>query len=80
MNETYLVNDKTAFDEIEAFALAPSDFRRRLDIAFLNQDSTPGAPTADRLGPRVQAMEALVVETIARAGNLYTPKWALRGR
>ena len=80
LNETYLVNDKTAVEEIESFANAPSDFRRRFDAAFFDAASSEASASADRLDARMEAIEGLVVETIELAGDFYMPKWRLRGR
>ncbi len=66
LNRTYLLNNKTALDEIDAFTQAPRAFGRRVrEIA-----AAPGA-TVEELDTAVQATAGLFRETAALAGELH---------
>jgi len=71
LNRRYLVNDKTALEEIESFAEAPDGFRSRVESIL----ASPGSDRA-QLARSVDGMQALFEETVERAGDLYTPKYA----
>jgi predicted nucleotidyltransferase len=70
LNRVYLLNDKTALDEIGAFPIAPQDFAARLSSAL----ATIGA-SAQRQTIAVEVVAALFEETRDLAGDLYTPSW-----
>lgn len=74
LNRRYLLNDKTAAVEIDAFPTRPENFAARLHAIL----GATGTDTA-RLEASVESMGALVYETIDLAGDLYTPAFRLRG-
>ncbi len=72
LNRTWLVNDKSAPVEIAEFSTTPRDFGARLSAIL----SAPGA-TPEALARSLRGVEALFADTVALAGNLYTPKYTL---
>ncbi len=60
LNRCYLVNDKTLLDEIDGFALAPRDFRARVEGVLAAPGRTPG-----ELAAAVDAIAALNRDTRA---------------
>jgi len=70
LNETYLVNDKSALKEIDGFATKPPDFSARVSAIF----ASPG-DGAEKLGTSLDRMKALFAETIALASG-YKPRFA----
>jgi predicted nucleotidyltransferase len=72
LNGTYLVNDKTALDEIDGFARAPADFSRRIRAALGAVGQTPQTQAA-----ATAEIAALFAEVRALAGTLYSPPWSL---
>ncbi len=74
LNRAWLVNDKTALDEVAGFASAPARFGERLCAVLARPGATPG-----ELGASVAAFAALFRETCALAGALYAPRFVLPG-
>ncbi|MBY0421256.1 MAG: DUF4037 domain-containing protein, partial [Parvularculaceae bacterium] len=70
LNRVYLLNDKTALREIDAFAVAPSAFGARLKDALAAIGKEPAQQTA-----ALAAMTALFEDTRERAGALYAAPW-----
>lgn len=66
LNRHYLVNEKTALEEIEAFPLAPAHFRSRIEELLAAPGRSPEA-----LAAALARLEALFQETAELAGNLY---------
>ncbi len=73
LNRAWWLNDKTALAEIAGFAYAPHGFGPRLSAVL----AAPGA-TAEQLAASLREIEQLFAETVALAGDLYRPKFALR--
>jgi predicted nucleotidyltransferase len=72
LNGTYLVNDKTALDEIDGFARAPADFSRRVRAALGAVGHTAQSQTA-----ATAVIAALCADVRDLAGDLYSPPWSL---
>ncbi len=68
LNRSLPVNDKTLLLEIEAFAIAPTDFRTRVESLLRDVGRNP-----KQLEAAVRMLEALFAETAALAGDLYRP-------
>ena len=75
LNRTYLLNDKTALAEIDAFEARPDAFRARVEGVL----AAPGGDAA-ALERSVDAFQALFAECASLAGPLYTPRFRLRER
>jgi hypothetical protein len=71
LNETYLVNDKTALKEIGGFKTKPEDFGTRFSAVLAAPGGSP-----ELLGASLDLVEALIAETIALAGA-YKPRFVL---
>jgi hypothetical protein len=72
LNRCYLVNDKTALQEISSFALCPKDFRPRVEALLAGVGDSPSV-----LEDSVAAAVALYGETVGLSGDLYSPKYDL---
>jgi len=73
LNRRYLVNDKTALEEIDGFAIRPEGFGSRVrSVLAATGDS------AERLGESVSALEGVLEEAAGLASDLYSPHWTLR--
>lgn len=66
LNRTYLVNDKTALDEIREFDIAPDDFGARVTTMLTSVGNTP-----ELLAEPLSGMRTLHQETAALANGLY---------
>lgn len=66
LNRTYIVNDKTALDEIRAFSVSPDDFSARVINMLASVGNTP-----ELLAESLSSMRTLHQETIALADGLY---------
>lgn len=72
LNKVWLVNDKTALDEIREFPQAPEDFADRINALL----ASPGA-AAESLRASLKTCRTLFSETAALANGLYKPSWTL---
>jgi predicted nucleotidyltransferase len=70
LNRTYLLNDKTALDEIETFAIAPGAFGARLTSALAAIGTDAASQNA-----AIDAVTALFEDVRVLAGDLYAPAW-----
>ena len=66
LNRRYLLSDKTALAEIARFELAPPEFGPRVTRALAQLGESPA-----ELARAVDALGALVAETVDRCGALY---------
>jgi hypothetical protein len=71
LNETYLLNDKTALKEIASFQTKPQNFGTRFSAVL----AAPGE-SSEKLGVSLDLVDALIAETIALAGA-YKPRFVL---
>lgn len=71
LNRRYLVNEKTALDEIEGFERVPPHFHSRVEGLL----AAPGR-RAEELEATVRALEALFRETRRLAGDAYRPRFS----
>ena len=71
LNETYLVNDKTALREIGSFKTKPEDFGARFSAVLAAPGGNP-----EKLGVSLDLVDRLIAETIALAGA-YKPRFVL---
>ena len=72
LNRRHLLNDKTALQEISAFAACPDDFRRRVEALL----SKVGASRAD-LEQSVDLAQHLFREVAGLCAGIYSPKYDL---
>jgi predicted nucleotidyltransferase len=72
LNRRYLVNDKTALQEISSFALCPKDFQPRVEALLGGVGDRPSV-----LADSVDVAVALYGETVELSGDLYSPKYDL---
>jgi predicted nucleotidyltransferase len=72
MNRKYLINDKTALEEVAEFDLAPREFAPRVQKTF----SQMGESTEGLLGA-VASITQLFRETVKLTGGLYQPRFEL---
>jgi hypothetical protein len=70
LNSVYVLNDKTALDEIMSFSLSVPDFARRLSVILGNAGTKPR-----QLARSMEAMVALFNEVAQLADDLYRPTW-----
>lgn len=72
LNETYFMNDKRVLDEIETFAHKPQHFGERVSAVL----AAPGANAA-ALNASLDALKAMLLETVALTDGAYRPKFVL---
>jgi predicted nucleotidyltransferase len=72
LNRKYLINDKTALEEIAEFERAPREFGRRVQKTMAQLGGSPA-----ELGAAVENVAQLLRETISLAGELYRPRFPL---
>jgi predicted nucleotidyltransferase len=72
LNRKYPLNDKTALTELAEFELAPSEFGPRAQKALKHLGTTPS-----ELSAAVEGVVDLARESVALAGELYRPRYAL---
>lgn len=72
LNRKYPLNDKTALAEVAEFKRAPPSFGPRAQEALKRLGATPG-----ELFAAVEGVVGLVRESVALAGELYRPRYAL---
>lgn len=72
LNESYLVNDKTALKEIEGFPTKPRDFGTRVSAIL----AKPGA-SSEELDASLDRLKELLAETMAFSGA-YKPRFVMR--
>lgn len=70
LNRAYPLSDKTALAEIDGFAIAPENFRMRMQRTLGAIGETPEA-----LAHATDEIAALFNETVALSENLYAPMW-----
>ena len=70
LNGAYLLNDKTAIEEVSAFPLTPPDFAARI-AAILGNAGTDAAS----LSRSMDSICGLFEEVAGLAGDLYRPAW-----
>lgn len=69
LNRIYFVTEKGALETIDAFAIRPKDYAKRMNTIL----SHPG--TGDRLTGSLKLLEGIVQEVIALANPIYQPKY-----
>lgn len=72
LNETYFISDKTALEEIAAFASAPAGYGERLNAVLAHPGLRP-----DELQASVQGMRALWADVVALTGGSYVPAFRI---
>jgi predicted nucleotidyltransferase len=72
LNRKYLINDKTALEEIAEFERAPREFGPRVQKTMAQLGGSPA-----ELGAAVENVAQLLRETISLAGELYRPRFPL---
>lgn len=74
LNHEYVLNDKTALAEIDAFAVTPASFSDRIRLML-------GAIGQTRIDQELslEACRSLLSDVKALAGDAYTPPWNLSG-
>lgn len=72
LNRKYPLNDKTALAELAEFERAPPEFGPRAQKALKRLGATPG-----ELFTAVEGIAGLARESVALAGGLYQPRYAL---
>ncbi len=72
LNETYLLNEKTALEEIDGFTIAPQAFSERIRRLLSNAGASP-----DGLALTVAGLTKLFEEIKALAGAAYVPEWEI---
>ena len=75
LNRKYLINDKTALEEIAEFERAPGKFELRVRRTLGHLGST-----ATELASAVESVAQLFQETVNLTDGLYQPRYALRKR
>jgi hypothetical protein len=75
LNGRYLINEKSALEELSEFKLAPQDFRPRVQRTFAHLGSSPTELTA-----AVKSIELLLGETVELANGLCRPRFSLPNR
>jgi hypothetical protein len=71
-NGRYLINEKSALEELSEFKLAPQDFWPRVQRTFAHLDAALTELTA-----AVESIEQLLSETVELANGLYRPRFTL---
>jgi hypothetical protein len=74
LNRTYLLNDKTALEEIAELERAPRDFGPRVQRTVARPGTSP-----EELCAAVDDVVQLHRETVALAGGAYRPRYPLPG-
>lgn len=74
LNRRYLLNDKTALDEIAELDGAPPEFGPRVQHAVAHLGTSP-----EQLLAAVDVVVQLLRETVALAGGAYQPRYPLPG-
>jgi len=72
LNETYFISDKTAQQEIAAFAVVPAGYGERLNAVLAHPGLRP-----DELQVSVQAMHALWADVAALTAGSYVPAFRI---
>lgn len=72
LNRTYPINDKTVLSEVAEFAIAPREFRTRVQHTLGHLGSSPA-----ELLVAVEAVTRLLHETLGLADGLYQPRYIL---
>ncbi|MBS3966918.1 MAG: nucleotidyltransferase domain-containing protein [Truepera sp.] len=72
LNRKYPLNDKTALAEVAEFSCAPPSFGPRAQETLKHLGTTPS-----ELAAAVEGVVNLVWESVALAGELYRPRYAL---
>jgi predicted nucleotidyltransferase len=72
LNRKYLINDKTALEEVAEFKCAPCEFGRRVQKIFACLGDSPASLLA-----AVRSVGELVRETVKLSDGLYQPRYAL---
>jgi hypothetical protein len=72
LNRRYLINDKTALVEAAEFERMPRTFGSRIQTIFADLGDSPA-----RLADAVEAVQELLQESVALAGDLYQPRYEL---
>ncbi|HXI83276.1 MAG TPA: nucleotidyltransferase domain-containing protein [Verrucomicrobiae bacterium] len=75
LNRKYLINDKTALEEIAEFERAPEKIELRVQRTLGHLGST-----ATELASAVESVAQLFQETVDLTDGLYQPRYALRKR
>lgn len=72
LNETYFISDKTALQEIAAFAVVPAAYGERLNSVLAHPGHSP-----DELQAAVAAMHALWADVVTLTGGSYVPAFRI---